>query len=416
MVRPSLHFVEVHSLWWELSRMVCIRDKNSRCSFWPDKPTPCTMSNVKQRKTLQRREDSRRYSVLDALIPYLGGKRKLVSRICREIDAVISREHWPQLTLLDAFLGGGSVSLYAKAQGFSVISTDIATRSIMIGEALIANCRIRITREDLSRVLATPLAETTPNAMRFVPDVFTENVGAVLDRLFHAADHSPLKEKAALYRMLAVRTALLAHPMSQVRKGTAHRATTGEWESITPSCLSHYVDALRLDTLDRLWHLARKINAGVIGGRGRVIQGSVLDLLPSIQADIAYFDPPYSGVMSYEKEYQIIDQLLEGTTRPTSPFTARDGALMIDTLLEKAQHIPVWVLSFGNAVASLEELESKMARFGRRTKAIAIRYQHLPAIATREKKAANREFLLIGVDPRSTLPLRLEGARREVAV
>ncbi len=89
---------------------------------------------------------------------------------------------------------------------------------------------------------------------------------------------------------------------------------------------------------------------------------------------------------------------------------------MIDTLLERAQHIPIWILSFGNAVASLEELESKMARFGRRTKAIAIRYQHLPAIATAEKKAANREFLLIGVDPESTLPLRLEGARREVAV
>ena len=57
-----------------------------------------------------------------------------------------------------------------------------------------------------------------------------------------------------------------------------------------------------------------------------------------------------------------------------------------------------------------------MIRRGRQTKAIAIRYQHLPAIATEEKRASNREYLLIGVDPRSTLPLRLEGAREEVAV
>jgi hypothetical protein len=87
---------------------------------------------------------------------------------------------------------------------------------------------------------------------------------------------------------------------------------------------------------------------------------------------------------------------------------------MIDTLLERALHIPVWVLSFGNAVASLEELEEKMTRLGRVTRAIAIRYQHLPAIATEEKKRVNREYLLIGVDPRSTLPLRLGDARREV--
>jgi hypothetical protein len=336
--------------------------------------------------------------------------------IFREIDRVVSREHWRRLVFLDGFLGGGSVSLYAKAQGFSVISTDLATRAIVIGDALIANDRIRLTREDLVRVLATPVEETTPNAMKLVPSVFTANVGEVIDKLLYAAGHSSVQEKAALLRLLAIRVAMLAHPMSQVRPGTAHRATTGEWESITPSCLGHYVDALRLDTLGELWRLAQKTNAGVIPGRGRVIQADVLKVLPEILADIAYFDPPYSGVMSYEKEYRIIDQLLEGITRPTSPFTARDGASVIDSLLDRAQHIPIWILSFGNAVASLEELEAKMIRRGRHTKAIAIRYQHLPAIATDEKKESNREYLLIGVDPRSTLPLRLEGAREEVAV
>ncbi len=308
------------------------------------------------------------------------------------------------------------MSLYAKAQGFSVISTDIATRSIIIGEALIANSHVRLTRDDLTRVLAIPIEETTPNAMRLVPAVFTANVGAVLDRLLHAAGQTPIAAKAALFRLLAIRVAMLAHPMSQVRAGTAHRASSGEWESITPSCLDHYVDGLRLDRLDELWHLARKANRGVFQGRGRAIQGDVLELLPTIHADVMYADPPYANVMSYEREYKVIDRLLEGMTRPTSPFTARDGASMIDALLERAQHIPIWILSFGNAVASLEELETKMTRFGRQTKAIAIRYQHLPAVARREKKTQNIEFLLIGIDPNSTLPLRLEGAREEVAV
>lgn len=352
----------------------------------------------------------------EALPPYLGGKRRLCPVIFRELDRVLPRDHWPDCTFLDGFLGGGSVSLYGKAQEFSVVSTDIATRSITIGEALIANSTVRLTKADIDRVLSIPAHEAKVNARRFVPAVFPECVGLVLDRLFHAADTSPIRAKAALFRMLAIRVALLAHPMSQVRAGTAHRATTGEWESITESCLKHYVDAFRLDTPQKLWHLAQKTNAGVFQGRGKVHQGSVLDLLPTIHADVAYFDPPYSGVMSYEREYKVIDQLLEGTTRETSPFTARDGASMIDALLVRAEHIPIWVLSFGNETVSLEELESKMVHLGRQTKAIAIRYQHLASVATDEKKETNREYLLIGVDPRTTLPVRLGDALREVAV
>ena len=72
---------------------------------------------------------------------------------------------------------------------------------------------------------------------------------------------------------------------------------------------------------------------------------------------------------------------------------------MLDTLFERALHIPVWILSLGNAVTSLEELEAKMVRHGRKTKAIAIAYKHLPAVATETKKQMNREFLVVGVDP-----------------
>ena len=76
---------------------------------------------------------------------------------------------------------------------------------------------------------------------------------------------------------------------------------------------------------------------------------------------------------------------------------------MIDGLLERALHVPVWILSLGNAVVSVEELEAKMVKHGRRTKAIALRYQHLPAVATEEKKRGNREFLVMGVDDSSAL-------------
>ena len=89
----------------------------------------------------------KRLSFWSSLPPYLGGKRRLCPLIFREIDRLIPRRRWSSLTFLDAFLGGGSVSLFAKAQGFKVIGTDIAARAIVVGQALIANSRVRLRRD-----------------------------------------------------------------------------------------------------------------------------------------------------------------------------------------------------------------------------------------------------------------------------
>jgi adenine-specific DNA-methyltransferase len=167
------------------------------------------------------------------------------------------------------------------------------------------------------------------------------------------------------------------------------------------------VDGWKLVRPEKLWDIARQINAGVFQGEGKVFKKNILDALPEINADVVYLDPPYPGVMSYEREYKIIDKILEGRSRSTSPFTAKDGASMIDALLERAVHIPIWLLSLGNEVVRLEDLEEKMRRFGRETKALEIQHQHLEAVATEAKKKRNREFLVIGWDPDSELLKRL---------
>jgi adenine-specific DNA-methyltransferase len=334
-----------------------------------------------------------------SLPPYLGGKRRLCPTIFREIDRLIPRRLWARVAFLDAFLGGGSVSLFAKAQGFIVTACDIADRAIVVGEGLIENCRVRLTREDVLRLARDDEAAPGRVETEYSPSVFTKDQARFIDRTLRIASETQDQSKAALYRLLAIRVALLAHPMSQVRKGTIHRLTSGDFESITESCLYHYVDGLRLTRPGKLWEIAQAINAGVFEGRGEVRKRSVLEALPEIEAGVAYFDPPYPGVMSYEKEYRVIDEILEGRSRPTSPFTAKDGASMLDQLFERALHIPVWILSLGNEVVAIEELEAKMTRLGRKTKALEIAYQHLPAVATEGKKERNREFLVVGWDP-----------------
>src|SRR2546428_1690218 len=178
----------------------------------------------------------KKLALWSALPPYLGGNRRRCPAIFGEVHRIVPRSRWPDLTFVDAFLGGGSVSLGAKAQGLRVIAADIAERAIVVGKALIENSRVRFTREDVLRLVAP--SDDPPGRIerRYVPDVFNQSVGRFLDRALALAAQTLEPAKAALYRLLAIRVAMLSHPMSQVRKGTAHRAASGDWESITESC------------------------------------------------------------------------------------------------------------------------------------------------------------------------------------
>jgi len=75
---------------------------------------------------------------------------------------------------------------------------------------------------------------------------------------------------------------------------------------------------------------------------------------------------------------------------------------MIDTLLERAKHIPLVVLSFGNETVSLRELEQKLVQQGRETRAIEIPYARLAALSKGEKGGRDRELLVVGWDPEVT--------------
>ena len=184
---------------------------------------------------------------------------------------------------------------------------------------------------------------------------------------------------------------------------------------MSEKCVRHYVEGPRLLRPEKLWALAQQINAGVFEGEGTVLKTDILEALPSIQADIVYFDPPYPGTVAHEREYRVLDEILEGASLPVSVFSAKDGTSMVDELLSRAAHIPVWVLSFGNAVAGIEELEAKMKTRGRCTRAVAVHFMHKESVASEVKKALNQEFVVVGWDPRAMLLADQEVASQEAS-
>lgn len=137
------------------------------------------------------------YPPMLALPPYFGGKRKLLPWIFKLLADTIPVSEWSNKTFLDTFAGGGSVSLYAKLQGFKeVLSNDWSARTQIIIQGLLQNSQETLTKTDLLILRQPlPLHECAWIMERFVPDVFSTRHGEALDRLYYWANQyaSPTK-------------------------------------------------------------------------------------------------------------------------------------------------------------------------------------------------------------------------------
>ena len=112
------------------------------------------------------------------------------------------------------------------------------------------------------------------------------------------------------------------------------------------------------------------------------MKGDALDTIRAGEgAEILYLDPPYGGTLSYEEEYRIIDEIL-GEHHEPSAFSGRDGLDYFVSLLAQCGAYPLWVISYGNAVADLETVRAAIERF-RPTRAVEIAYSHMNAVATK---------------------------------
>lgn len=332
--------------------------------------------------------------VLCALPPYFGSKRRLLGRIFAVVPSADDAG-----VFADAFLGGGSVALVAKARGYRVVANDVADRSVIIGRALVENGRVELTYDDLVRVCVHQDVRTFSADVQ-APDIFPSAHARLLDTIL-ANSSSLTGTKAWLARLLAVKYALRLRPMGNFgAKKIMQQAAEGAWEEMN----YHYVrDLAKRGATKSPLRLAdeirREINAGVFanGHENRVQQGDAVEFLSSVNADIAYLDPPYPGTQSYERSLRPLDEMLTGCKLDVTPsrFSGTDAKGMIDELFEAAAHIETVVLSYGNAVLDIGELMDIVRRHRPKVEGQALRYTHLAGLANAESKAANRELLIV---------------------
>ena len=331
---------------------------------------------------------------LTALPPILGSKRRLVPVIFAALATVLPQASWSSATFIDPFSGGGSVALAAKARGFRVLAGDIAARAHIVARAFIANSAVRLSPLDIAFMLSRPEEPYQRVAEeQLSPSVFRLDQAKTIDALLYRAALLP-EPKQALAMVLVIRTILRLQPMGVLDATDAPAANEGDFDRISSGRLPHYLRAGRRLTPASLQRMAESVNLGVLPGRGEAHQLDVFDFLARARGDVVYLDTPYPGTTSYERAYEALDLLLEGHALPRSAFSSTHPPLA--ELLAATAHVPVLVLSYGNAVVSADELEEMVSASGRKiVHRIEVPYRHLAPLATASKNATNRELLIV---------------------
>jgi adenine-specific DNA-methyltransferase len=319
---------------------------------------------------------------LAACPPMLGGKREIAREIVRQIERAGVR---PGKVLADAFVGGGSVSIVAKALGYRVHANDNSPVSEAVGKALIENGRQRLNGATIGIALqhTTKGVEIPPPKELSVPD----NCRTVLKRL---VGYERERREDWLTRLWIGKLAITMSTWGVPTMAAGRR----EWDELTPG------QAQQLNRTGRPLSLARRVAESINGGvfdngmHNTMTREDAVDFLGTVEADAVYLDPPYPGVLAYEKVYVGVNRLLEpDASDEPSEWSEPNGWSLLVRAFDAAEGIPLWVVSMGKG-ADVDAIREMIRERGREPQVKALAHRHLEALK-KEHGEGGDELLIV---------------------
>jgi adenine-specific DNA-methyltransferase len=215
-------------------------------------------------------------------VKYAGSKLKLIPYILQLAGKVGAR------TVLDGFSGTTRVSQALAKSGYRVLCNDVAVWSEVFGTCYLLNDKQPTSYSELIQHL---------NSLQPVDGWFTEHYGG-LPNGGCAAQADGLKKPWQIHntrKLDAIREEIERLALSPVDKAVALTSLIRALDQVD-STLGHFVSYLQ-DWSPRSYNalVLRVPKVFVTEEEHRVYRRDIFDLVPTIEADLAYFDPPYGS-------------------------------------------------------------------------------------------------------------------------
>lgn len=293
----------------------------------------------------------------------------------RHVHSIFEHLPGPEIAprFVDPFCGDGSVALYAKERGHEVTGSDVAAHGAAVAEALIENSTLRLCEEDLVAVHGRDDGPGYAD-LHLVGRLLPLEHAKFIDRALALA-HDLAGAKAALVRLLAGRMALFCMRPSSPGTPPSPRALARQ--------------------------LLAKINESVFdnGRENHGLQGDAWDVLPELEGDICFLEPPYSIPSPHG---QVLENLLRGedVTAEVDPFAENHPEVTLPWLLEAAERFPIVALSCTSDAIDGRTARNLMNAHGRKVESHA---QFGQGASPRSSQPETEQILVIGTSTRYSL-------------
>lgn len=296
---------------------------------------------------------------------YLGSKQKLVRWII---------ENSPRCdSVFDAFSGSGVVAYNFKKTGKRIICNDFLTSSYYYAKAFIENNKIRLDNEDLKKLLVSNEKKKNYITKHFANVFYTYKECEFIDNIYANIQEFRDPYKKALAFAALIRTCIQKMPGGKFRSNIL---------KYRDKSYIHYRPKFSRNIKDTFREFLVGYNHAVIDNEkeNKVYNENIFDILPNIHTDMVYFDPPYGGSgFNYERDYFFVEVLtnfygkidkFNGVTKTydnlrhsgfVNKSELHDSFLR---LFERADHIPIWVISYNNrSIPEYDEFMKLIKKF-----------------------------------------------------
>jgi adenine-specific DNA-methyltransferase len=324
-------------------------------------------------------------------INFIGNKEKIAKWIT---------DYFPNeaKSVFDAFSGGSSVSYQSKLKGLKVISNDILEINYLVSKALIENNSTQLTSEDVELLFSGEPKEgfmyNEYSEVYFFPneckelDLYRENIEK-LDSEYKRALALILMRRAMIRKMPYSRFTINWEKIVQLRDEVySYEKYKRKRAYHNQTFKSHFIENLL------------EYNQAVFNNNQQNVafNDDIFNLLDSVEADIIYLDPPYTGTMNnYFGFYGMLDEYILGKRLQPfeNNFTDKKTVIeLFDLLFSKLKNFKYWYLSYNNSsYPTKEQLLALLDKYSK--KVTIVEKPHVYKITGKGNKKVNLEYLFI---------------------